>query len=450
MRFDTRAAVRNPISLLGVAMSTAMGVIFIALLVLDYFGELANPYLSLVLFLGVPSVFLVGLLLVPLGIWRQRRRMRSGETTEWPVVDLRVPHTRTVIFSVTVLTCVNLLFFSLAAYGGVHYMEKAEFCGQVCHGPMEPEYSAYKYSPHAKVECVSCHVGDGTEALVRSKINGTKQLWSLATSTYPTPIASPVRTMRPARETCESCHWSEKFHGDKLRQIREYADDEKSTETITTLQLHVGGGDRTLGTGSGIHWHMNLDNNVEYIATDSKRQEIPWVKFTDRTGKVTEYTVAGTTPEQLAKGEYRSMDCMDCHNRPAHTFDPSAERAVDTAIAKGELPRDLPFARKQAVAALTTPYGSREAAMTGIDAKLREIYSAQAGSNAALVGKTVASVQAIYARNVFPRMKVSWGTYPNDIGHMAFPGCFRCHDENHKASDGRVIGQDCQTCHDMP
>jgi len=315
---------------------------------------------------------------------------------------------------------------------------------------MEPEYSAYRASPHAQVECVSCHVGSGTEALVRSKINGTKQLWSLAAGTFPTPIPSPVRTMRPARETCETCHWSEKFHGDKLRQIKEYADDEKSSETITTLQLHVGGGDRATGTGSGIHWHMNLDNKVEYIATDTQRLEIPWIKFTDGNGKVKEYAIEGVTPEQLAKGEYRTMDCMDCHNRPAHTFDPSAERAVDTAIAKGEIPRDLPFTRKQAVAALTQPYASREAAMAGIDAKLREVYAAKAGSNSALVDKTVAGVQALYARNVFPAMKVGWGTYPNHIGHVAFPGCFRCHDENHKATDGSVIGQDCQSCHDMP
>jgi NapC/NirT cytochrome c family, N-terminal region len=450
MRFDIRAAVRNPISLIGVAMATAMAIIFLALLVLDYYGELNNPYLSLVLFIAVPAVFLVGLLLVPVGIWRQHKRTRSGEVTEWPVVDLRVPHTRTVIFTVAVLTSVNLLFFSLAAYGGVHYMEQAEFCGQVCHGPMEPEYSAYRASPHAQVECVSCHVGSGTEALVRSKINGTKQLWSLAAGTFPTPIPSPVRTMRPARETCETCHWSEKFHGDKLRHIKEYADDEKSTETITTLQLHVGGGDRATGTGSGIHWHMNLDNKVEYIATDPQRLEIPWIKFTDRNGKVKEYAIEGVTPEQLARGEYRTMDCMDCHNRPAHTFDASAARSVDTAMANGALPRELPFARKQAVAALTQPYGSREEAMKGIDATLRGVYADKVGTDAALVGRTIAGVQALYSRNVFPTMKVGWGTYPNHIGHVAFPGCFRCHDENHKATDGSVIGQDCQSCHDMP
>ena len=239
--------------------------------------------------------------------------------------------------------------------------------------------------------------------------------------------------MRPARDTCENCHWPEKSHGDKLRQIREYADDEKSTETVTTLQLHVGGGRAELGAGSGIHWHMNIDNRVEYIATDPQRQTIPWVKFTDRSGHAREYTIEGTTPEQLAQGERRTMDCMDCHNRPAHTFEPSAERAVDTAIALGQIPRDLPFARREAVAALKADYESKDAAMAGIDARLREAYRPQAGASPEALARTIAGVQAVYARNVFPAMKVAWGTYPNNIGHVAFQGCFRCHDDNHKA-----------------
>ena len=451
MRLNLPSAARNPISLIGLAVASSMAVVFVGLLVLDYAGELTNPYVGLLAFMAVPSVLLVGLMLIPIGIWRRRRHLALGRADEdWPVIDLRVAHTRTVILIVAGLTCVNVLLFSLAAYGGVHHMEQAEFCGQTCHTPMEPEYAAYRASPHANVACVECHVGSGAEALVRSKINGTKQLWSLATNTYPKPISSPVSNMRPARETCETCHWSEKFHGDKLRQIKEYADDEKSSETITTLQLHVGGGSRATGIGSGIHWHMNLDNKVEYIATDPQRQVIPWVKFTDSRGKVTEYAAEGVTPEQLAKGERRTMDCMDCHNRPAHTFDPSAERAVDTAMGIGQIPRGLPFARKQAVAAITQPFDSKEAAMTGIETKLRGVFAAQAGADPIVVDRTIKGVQAVYARNIFPAMKVGWGTYPNDIGHVAFPGCFRCHDENHKAKDGKVIGQDCQTCHDMP
>jgi hypothetical protein len=280
---------------------------------------------------------------------------------------------------------------------------------------------------------------------VQSKLAGTRQLWHVMTNNIPKPV--DVREMRPARETCQTCHWSEKIHGDKLKSVRDYADDETSTETVTTLQLHVGGGRAEFGAGTGIHWHMNINNKVEFIATDANRETIPWVKFTDRNGKVKEYAVDGAKPEQL-QGERRSMDCMDCHNRPAHTLEPSPERAVDNAIAAGHLPRTLPFARREAVAALKDEYPSGDEAQRGIDARLRKAFATHA-SDAALA-PTILAVQDIYARNIFPAMKVKWATYPNNIGHTFFNGCFRCHDDNHKASDGSVIKQDCETCHAMP
>ena len=243
MRIDLPSAARNPISLAGAAIATAMAVFFLVLLALEAGGLLRNPYLGLLLFVAVPAVFLLGLLLIPLGIWRRRRLLNLGRLPEdWPVIDLRLPRTRTVVFAVTVLTTVNVIIFSLAAYGAVHHMESAAFCGTTCHATMEPEYTAYQVGAHAKVACVSCHVGPGTEALVGAKLAGTRQLWHLLTGNVPTPVAAPVRSMRPARDTCANCHWPEKMHGDTLRQIREYADDEKTSETVTTLQLHVGGG----------------------------------------------------------------------------------------------------------------------------------------------------------------------------------------------------------------
>jgi len=451
MRLDLPSATRNPISLIGVALTTATAVVFLALLALDLGGQIRNPYFGLLLFVAIPAVFLFGLVLIPIGAWRQRRLVAAGAApADWPVIDLRLPRTRTVVFAVSMLTLVNVLIVSLAAYGAVHHMESAEFCGTTCHTTMEPEYMAYKVSAHAQVSCVSCHVGPGAEALIQSKINGTRQLWQLFTNNVPKPVPAPVHNMRAARETCATCHWPEKNHGDKLKQVREYADDEASTETVTTLQLRVGGGDPRQGVGSGIHWHMNLDNRIEYIATDAQRQVIPWVKLTDRNGTVIEFVVEGTTPEQLAGGEHRVMDCLDCHNRPAHTFEPTAERAVDNAIARGHIPRDLPFARREAVAALKTGYPSKDAALGGIDAKLREVYRPQSGDSAAALARTIAGVQGLYTTNVFPAMKVGWGTYPNNIGHMASQGCFRCHDDNHKAPSGKTIAQDCESCHSMP
>lgn len=449
MRVDLPTATRNPVSLIGVAITTSMAVLFLILFMLDMAGQIRNPYFGLLLFVAIPAVFIFGLLLIPIGAWRRRRQVAKGAATDdWPVLDLRLPRARAVVLWVIVLTCVNLTIVSLAAYGAVHHMESAEFCGTTCHTTMEPEWKAYQVSPHAEVACVSCHVGPGAEALVQSKVAGTRQLWQIFTNNVPKPVPAPVHTMRPARETCQTCHWAEKIHGDKLKVVREYADDEQSSETATTLQLHVGGGRFALGAGSGIHWHMNIDNKLEFIATDPQRQTIPWVKFTDRDGNVKEYTADGVTAEQLAQGERRVMDCMDCHNRPAHTFEPSPERAVDNAIAAGELPRDLPFARREAVAALKDTYASGGEAVAGIDARLRTAYAAQSGE--AALARTVSAVQEIYGRNVFPAMKVGWGTYPNNIGHVFFNGCFRCHDDNHKARDGTVIKQDCESCHAMP
>ena len=243
MRLDLPAATRNPISLIGAAITTAMAIVFLVLLVLEMAGQLRNPYLGLLLFVAVPAVFIIGLVLIPLGAWRQRRRVAAGHAeADWPVIDLRLPRTRSVVFAMAVLTCVNILIVSLAAYGTVHHMETAEFCGTTCHTTMEPEWKAYQVSAHAKVACVSCHVGPGAEALVQSKIAGTRQLWQLATNNVPTPVPAPVHTMRPARDTCQNCHWAEKAHGEKLKSIREYADDEASSETVTALQLHVGNG----------------------------------------------------------------------------------------------------------------------------------------------------------------------------------------------------------------
>ena len=432
-------------------VATAAAVLFLALLLLEILGLVTNPYIGLVVFVAVPAVFVMGLLLIPLGTWRARRRRRTSAQAEpeWPVLDLADPHQRTVFGGILALTVVNLLIVSMAAYGGVHYMESAEFCGAVCHTTMEPQYSAYQAWPHARVACAACHVGPGAGALVESKLAGARQLFHVVTRRVPTPVPTPAQSLRPARDTCEQCHWPEKFHGDKTRIIREYASDEGNSESVTTLQLHVGGGSRALGVGTGIHWHMNLDNQIEYIATDASRETIPYVQFTDREGRVREYVVAGTTPAQLAVGTRRRMDCMDCHNRPAHTFHATPERAVDAALAQGRLPRELPFARREAVAAVSAESGDAAAALTAIAQRLEAFYKERGGADARLVQRAIAASQDAWSRNVFPAMKVTWGTYPNHLGHLDAPGCFRCHDDEHVAADGAVIRQDCELCHTL-
>lgn len=444
---------RNPISLVGAGLATISALFFLAFFLIDVLGMYTNPYMGIVFFLILPAVLVVGLLLIPVGYWRDRRRRLAGQTVSWPKIDFNLPRHRNIVFLASMALLVNALILSLAAYSGVHYMDSNEFCGQVCHSVMAPEFAAFQDGPHSRVGCVQCHIGPGAPWFVQAKISGLRQVAAVNLNTFSRPIPSPVHNLRPARETCEQCHWPEKFHGDKVKIVREFAADEPNTESTTTLQIHVGGGSDKLSIATGIHWHMNVANVIEYIATDDKRQVIPWVRMTDRLGNVREYVAEGVTPEELAKGERRTMDCIDCHNRPSHPFDPSADKAVNRALAMGVIPRSVPFIKREAVAALTGTYRSHQEADDQIAQKLREFYRINYNSfymgRRQDVEKAVAGTQQIYKRNVFPEMNVTWGTYPNNIGHMDFPGCFRCHDENHKTKEGRTIGQDCALCHDI-
>jgi hypothetical protein len=446
--------IRCTISVVGMVLTTISAVLFLVVFLADLFGWHSNPYVGIIFFLILPGIFLFGLALIPLGAWLERRRRARGHAPSqlsWPRLDLNDPVQRNTAVVIFTLTLANVVIVSLAAYRGVEYMDSVQFCGQACHSVMKPEFTAYQDGPHSRVTCVQCHIGSGASWFAKSKISGARQLLAVSFHTYSRPIPSPVQNLRPARDTCEQCHWPEKFHGDKIRRIAEYGNDEKNSESVTTLQVHVGGGSARLGMAQGIHWHMNVNNVVEYIATDDKRQVIPWVRATSRDGQVREFTAPGVTPEQLAKGERRRMDCMDCHNRPSHPMAATAERAVDDMIARAAMPRSLPFVRRETVKALKVGYPSQDAAAEGISRTLREFYRSQFPqaymAQRQDVEKAVQAAGAIYRRNVFPEMNIQFGTYPNNIGHMDFPGCFRCHDDSHVSKDGAKITQDCDSCH---
>jgi len=445
---------RHPISYVGALLALFGATLFLLFFAAQSMGWQTNPYMGMVFVIILPMVFITGLLLVPFGVWRQRRRLAAGKgELLWPTLNLNAPRHRQVTAIVLVLTVMNVVIVSLAAYSGLHYMDSTEFCGTVCHEVMEPQHVAFQNSAHARVGCVQCHIGPGASWFVQSKLSGTRQIVAVTLNTFSRPIPQPVRNLRPARETCEACHWPEKFHGDKVVTRREYASDETNTVSETTLQLHVGGGSDQLRKATGIHWHTSASSTIEYIATDEKRDVIPWVRVSYKDGSVREYVAEGTPADALAAGERRQFDCVDCHNRSGHPFANSPERAVDAALSAGEMPVDLPFARREAVAALTTEYDSKEAALDAIAVALRGFYRTEV--SAAYMGRrqdverVVNATQELYRRNVFPTMKVGFGKYSNNIGHMDFPGCFRCHDDNHKAADGRVISQSCDLCHEI-
>jgi hypothetical protein len=351
------------------------------------------------------------------------------------------------------LTIANLVIFGIASYRGVEYMDSARFCGQTCHTVMQPEFTAYQQSPHQRVSCVQCHIGPGAGWFVRSKVSGVRQIVAVAFHTYERPIPTPVEQLRPARETCEQCHWPQRFTGDKFIVRTKYSDDEKNTALITVLLLKVGG--RTFQGSVGIHgMHLNDHSRVQYISTDRQRQLIPEVDYLDDSGKTVQFvsTDLKAAPRELAVGEHRTMDCVDCHNRPTHVFQ-LPDRAVDEAMSEGRISPELPFIKKTAVRVLNVGYPDRDTASSRIETSLQDWYRTSYPSvyrdKRALVNQAASQVQAIYLRNVFPAMKITWGTYPNNLGHTDSLGCFRCHDGSHKSSDGRVIPNDCDTCHQL-
>jgi hypothetical protein len=363
-------------------------------------------------------------------------------------LSFRNPEFRRLVVFIAATTFANIVIASQLTYGAVTYMDSATFCGQTCHTVMQPEFTAYQNSPHSRVECTKCHIGPGASWFVRSKLSGVGQVFAVAFNTYPRPIPTPVHNLRPARDTCEGCHWPQKYGADRVRIVQKFADDEANTATKSVLLMRIGGG----GGATGIHGvHMQEGAKFEYAHADEKRQTIPWVRYTAPNGTVTEYFADGVKPDQLKALPVRLMDCMDCHTRPSHSFD-VPERAVDNALLSGAISRALPFAKKQSVEIVRRSYASREEAARRIPqefiAHYRDRHADVYRQKQAEVEASARGVLAVYNRNVFPAMNISWGVYPNNIGHTDFPGCFRCHDDAHSSpTAGKKIGQDCNACH---
>ncbi len=460
MRGNARALVRpifylgqNPVTLVGAVITTTSALTLITFYFSEAFGFVAHPYAGILFFLVLPAIFLIGLLLIPYGALRRRRQLVKAGLLPvvYPPVDLQDANLRRSMGWVGLATGINIVIFLTASYRGVHYMDSVQFCGMTCHAVMHPEYAAYQDSPHSRVPCVGCHIGPGASWFVRSKLSGTYQVISVTFRLYSQPIPSPVKNLRPARETCEQCHWPEKFEGDKFVIFKKFGEDEKNSPVYNVLLLKVGG--HSPRGGVGIHGtHVGPSREIDYLATDRQRQTIPWIRSTDAKGNVTEYVSADAkpTPEQLALGERRVMDCMDCHNRPTHAYQ-LPERAIDQALEVGRISAELPFIKKRGVALLRGNYASHEVAQRTITRELRDFYRTNYPqifqSQSGPIDTASEQLSRIYQRNVFPQMKISWGTYPNNIGHTDFTGCFRCHDGNHTSSDGKTVSQDCSTCH---
>jgi nitrate/TMAO reductase-like tetraheme cytochrome c subunit len=449
---------RNWLSLTGLVIVIGSLFSFLLLFLLDTLAHFSNPYIGILTYFVAPAFLFLGLFLTIVGALRERKKLgEAAGVLPRMVVDLSRPRDRKLMGMFIAGSLLFLLLSAIGSYYTYHFTESVRFCGQACHKVMEPELVTYQHGPHARVACVECHIGPGATWFVKSKLSGTYQVYATLFDKYPRPIPTPIKNLRPAQETCEQCHWPKKFVGNLDRTYAYFLADETNTPFTVRMTMKVGGGDPTHGPVGGIHWHMNVGNKVEYVAArlengvwvpDETRQSIPWVRIIDEQGVVTEFRRPGFTNDP-AGFAVRTMDCMDCHNRPAHIFK-TPNKAVNLALALGKLDRHLPWIKSNAVYALTLKYTNRTEALRRIATILAEAYPPdQFPAQQASVRTAIDVVQQIYRDNFFPEMRASWENYPDNIGHLIWPGCFRCHDGKHTTADGKrsIKATDCNTCH---
>ena len=439
----------------GVVLTTSSFMTMIFLELLRATGILTNAYIGLITYLLLPTLFVIGLILIPVAWFKYKKE--SGKSTrellhlQFSTQELEESHLGSKLFrTLLIFTLINILFLSIASMRMLNFMDKAVFCGTACHSVMGPEWATYQDSPHSRVACVECHVGEGVGALIDSKINGTWQMISITFDLYEKPIPTPVHQLRPARETCEKCHWPEKFYGSKLKSIVHYDTDEKSTPKYTTLALKIDMGEES--GKSGIHWHIAEDNMVRYASVNDEREEIYWVEAKQKDGRFKKFVNKKLSADKEAYNNIRIMDCVDCHNRATHIYEDPRE-AVDLRMRTGKIDRTLPYIKREALGALLSSFTTQDRAAEIIYNRVygfyRENYPALLGTKSGEIAKTVSTLQQIYAKNIHFGMNVDWGAYPNFLGHKAGGGCFRCHNNNLVDENNVAVRHDCTLCHSI-
>lgn len=449
--------VYNLITLVGLIIAIVGAGLVVTFFAYEVITGKEKPYLGILTYFVFPGQIVSGILIMIGGILfhrnRQRKRKQELDMPQYPRIDLNDPHKRrlTIFFALATIAFTTLI--AMASIKGFEFTESPVFCGELCHVPMGPENTAWRTSPHANIRCVECHVGPGADWYLKAKINGTRQLYGVLTGHYEAPIGVPIADRRSAYETCAHCHWIDRRVLDRRKVFTHFAPNEENTPRETALYLKFGGTFREPNT-SGIHWHTK--QYIEYIPRGEKHEEIPYVSLTTPDGKLVEYlsTEKPMTKDEIAKEtkNKRRMDCISCHSRPAHIYrSPSTE--LDDYLKSGTIDSKLPFIKKIALEVLEKPYKTNEEALQAIENGIEGFYVNKypklSDEKAQAVKKAIIEAKLIYSENFFPRMKVNWTTYPNNIGHLYFPGCFRCHDGKHKSAEGRIISKDCNLCHTL-
>jgi hypothetical protein len=446
---------KNWLTIIGSIIAAINLLLILVLFVISTIFNKGNTNLGLFIYIILPGFMVMGLLLIPVGMLQERKRIRNKihEEGKFPKIDLNDPRHRNAFVIFTISTIIILTLSTMGSFEAFHMTESVEFCGTLCHQVMEPEHVAYQNSPHANVLCVECHVGSGASWYVKSKLSGLHQVYAVLTNSYPRPIGTPLHDLRPARETCEKCHWPQKFYARTLWTNKYFLADSLNTEWDIVLQMKTGPEYSGLGLKEGIHWHINPDIQIEYISDNDKRENITYVKYTNKsTGEETIYRNADTpvTDSTLAAAEKRTMDCIDCHNRPSHNYN-SPSVYFNKAMLTGEISREIPFFKKVTMGVLGEVFPDSDTAMMKINSGISDYYKADYAdyysSHRDLIDKSISAVQKGYSQNTFPKMKVAYGLYPEHIGHLESNGCFRCHNDSFVAENGRKISRDCNMCH---
>jgi NapC/NirT cytochrome c family, N-terminal region len=460
MRNSYQAFIRgmsvNGFSKAGIVLVTSSVILFSIFEVLQLMGFIANAYMGLISYVGFPFIFLVGLFLIPIG-WlvysrSKKKSIKQLFREKFNEDDLKGSEFGTKLFrTITIFTIINVIIIGAASGRMLHYMDSAHFCGTACHSVMNPEWTTYQQSPHARVQCVECHVGEGVGALIDAKINGMWQMVSASFNLYERPIPTPVSNLRPARETCEKCHWPEKFLGNRVVNKVHYGFDEASTPKYTTLMMKVGSGGHGV-EASGSHWHVDETNEVRYASIDDEREEMIWVEVVQEDGSYKRYSNSKISEDHSGEKNVRSMDCVDCHNRATHIYE-EPDIAIDERMRIGLVSNELPFVKNTIHSAITSSYPSRKVGAIAIDQYIRNFYHRKypeiSLTNSTEIDKAVSVAVSIYERNIHPGMNISWGSYPSHLGHRDSEGCFRCHNPNMQDEEGLSISMDCTLCHSI-
>lgn len=451
------SSIKNWVSITGAVLAVFNLATILSLFILNTVFNFGGTYIGLFIYIVLPAFMIVGLILIPLGmrIYRTsaRKADEAGTPKKWPILDFNNEGTRNALIIFIFGTVFLLIISSIGSYEAFHYSESVEFCGKLCHQVMEPEYVTYHGSSHERVACVECHVGTGASWYVKSKLSGLYQVYSVLADKYPKPIPTPIANLRPAQETCEQCHWPDKFYDRKVKHLHSYLADESNTEHVVHLEMKTSSQMTMTGFEKGIHQHISPDVRIEYKTIADNRQIIPWVKYTNtKTGESVIYTDSDNmlSPEKLDSLETRVMDCLDCHNRPSHNYN-VPQNFIDKSIALGKIPATLPGIKQVAMTALYKTYSTKDSAFMAIKDEVFGHYQSNypdlLTSRKMEIEKAVAEIQNGYANNIFPYMKADWTKYPNNIGHMEYEGCFRCHNDRHADQSGKVISKDCNLCH---